>query len=142
MAGMSYYVARKYAGCTFLGESFPSIPQVGIALFTGDPLNDYTGPEVVNSNNYSRVLQYCNSSTWEWKSASEKIIWNKGSFAFPIPTGSGWGLVTHFGVLDSITWGAGNLLYKGPLVYTRTIVAGDTFALGPHMLQITVDRDF
>jgi hypothetical protein len=90
-----------------------------LALFTASPTD--TGSmtnEVANANAYAR--QAINFAT----PSSDGSLANSGDVTFPQATGS-WGTVTHFGIVDSSTHGAGNMLYHGALTASRTIDTDD-----------------
>lgn len=49
-----------------------------------------------------------------------------------------WGTITHIAVMDSVTRGAGNVLFYGQVTTNKTIDAGDTFQVSTGNLTITL----
>jgi hypothetical protein len=109
---------------------------VFLALCTTLPDDTKTGAtivEVTNANSYARL-----TTTGAWGTAAAGAIANSSALTFATATGAGWGTIVGFALVDSGTWGAGNMLAWGSLT-SKTIAAGDTasFAIGD--LQITLD---
>lgn len=110
-----------------------------VGLFKGDPGETGSLAQEVSGGSYARVI-YANSSA-KWAAAvdagSAKRTSNSDSIIFPSPTAD-WGIVTHWGLMDSATLGAGNMWIYGPLGASRTIYSGDnppSFAVG----ALTID---
>lgn len=99
---------------------------IAVSLHTANP-TDVTATaaanEVANSGGYARVAVTQADANWNAPTTSG-IFTNAGTITFPAPTGN-WGVVTHFGVWDSATYGAGNLLFYGALTTPKTINNGD-----------------
>lgn len=108
-----------------------------VALATADPTDAGTGAsmsECANTNTYARVT----TAAGDWDAAAAGAIANATDITFPEATGS-WGTVTHFGILDSGTWGAGNLLAHGALGASKAIGSGDTPKFAAGDIDITLD---
>lgn len=92
-----------------------------VALFTGDPEEDGSGPEL-SGNGYARQ-----ASGWSSQVANPATLPQDVVFG---PATDGWGTVTHFGIFDAQT--GGNLLYYGSLDEPKPIGKGDEakFAAG------------
>jgi len=123
-----------------VGKTDYTMPTAYIALCTADPTDAGTGAdcnEVANANNYARVA----TDGDDWNAAASGSISNAEDITFPQASGS-WGTVTHFAIIDSTTYGEGNLLASGALDSSKAIGNGDTpkFAGGtPGALVITLD---
>lgn len=107
---------------------------VYLALCTADPTDAATGAscnECANANNYGRVA--CT-----FGAASARAIANSGTVTFPTASGS-WGTASHFVIVDSATYGAGNVLAHGALSTSKSIVNGNTpsFAAGQISVSVT-----
>jgi hypothetical protein len=86
--------------------------------------------ECANSNNYARV-------SCAFGAASSRAISNSGTVTFNTASGS-WGTVTHFAVVDSSTYGAGNMLAHGSLSTSKSIVNGNTPSFAAGQISISV----
>lgn len=99
---------------------------IAVSLHTADP-TDVTATaaanEVANSGSYARVAVTQLDANWNAPTTTGAFT-NVNAITFPSPTGN-WGVVTHFGVWDSATYGAGNLLFSGALTTSKTINNGD-----------------
>lgn len=125
---------RKAVLDHFLGRIAYAFPaNVYAALFTADPTDDGLLTSELTQSGYARV------------EISEKLgdavlasgmITNSAAITFG-PSIVDWPEVTHIGIIDSATIGAGNMLYHVPAVTSRTIVAGDAFNIQPGQLTIT-----
>lgn len=76
-----------------------------VALCTADPTDAGTGAsmgEVTNSNAYARASVVFGAA------ATRRVV-QSGAVSFPQATGP-WGNVTHWAIVDSATYGAGNML--------------------------------
>lgn len=120
----------------FLGATASTAPSVtAIALSTALFSDSATGAsmtEVTNSNNYARVSKTNDSTNWPAASGTNPTTKSNGT-AITFPTASGsWGNVKSFYIVDSATYGAGNVLYGGDLTSAEDILSGDTasFAVG------------
>jgi len=111
-----------------------SQPTTYLALFTADPTD--TGAlanEVANAGAYARVALAGAFGT----AASGGSIANDADITFPTATAS-WGTVTHIGIMDGNTWGAGNMLYHAPLSVAKAIGVDDTFKITIGNLTVTL----
>jgi hypothetical protein len=136
----SDYLELKLLEHSLGKTSFTMPATVAIALCTVVPDDTKTGAtitEVTNANSYARKTV----AGTDWNSAASGSISNVNAITFVTATGAGWGAIVGFAIVDSATWGAGNMLYWGSLT-SKTISAGDTatFAGGaPGDLVVTMD---
>lgn len=94
---------------------------VYLALCTADPTDAATGAsmnEVANSGSYARTAI-------TFGAASSRRVTQNAQVTFPAATGA-WGTVTHWAIVDSGTYGAGNVLATGAFSPTKSIVSGNT----------------
>ena len=92
-----------------------------MALCTADPTDSATGAlmnEVANTGGYARVAITFGAAT------SRRVTQN-ALVTFPTST-AGWGTVTHWAIVDSATYGAGNVLATGAFSPTKSIVTNNT----------------
>jgi hypothetical protein len=136
MGSFSNYLENKILE-HIIGKTAYTMPTAYLALCTADPTDAGTGAsmnEVSNSNGYARVA----TSGADWGAAASGAIANAVEKSFSEASGS-WGTPTHFAILDSGTYGAGNMLVHGSITTPKAIASGDTpkFAIGE--LDITLD---
>jgi hypothetical protein len=99
-----------------------------VALFTGDPLEDASGPEV-SGGSYARV------QVTAWDAPVDGLTQNTNEIAFPQATAV-WGLITHVAIFDAAT--LGNMLFKGALTASKQIDSGDTFKFPAGDLDVSL----
>jgi hypothetical protein len=117
----------------FRNQAYTPPTTVYVALCTADPGEAATGAsmnEVANSGGYARTAV-------TFGAASGGQISNSSAVTFPQATAS-WGTVTHVALVDSATYGSGNVLAYGALTTSRAIQSGDTaqFAIGALTLSL------
>jgi hypothetical protein len=115
------------------GTAYSAPATVYVALCTADPTDAGTGAsmnECANSGGYTRKAA-------AFGAASARAISNSGTITFDQASGS-WGTVTHWALVDSATYGAGNLLAHGALSQSKAIVAGNTPSYAAGALQVSV----
>lgn len=94
---------------------------VYLALATADPTDAATGAsmnEVANSGSYARTAI-------TFGAAASRRVTQSGTVTFTAATGS-WGTVTHWAVVTSATYGAGNVLAAGSFAVSKSVVSGNT----------------
>ncbi len=125
---ISDYCANILLDFAFRDQAF-AVPDTFVAYATADLTDANTGAtmtEVANSNNYSRKQVNINggaSPTWDL--AASGLVDNTDDITQAAPSGS-WGLITALVLIDSVTWGAGNVLFYDNGITEQTPVSGDT----------------
>jgi hypothetical protein len=107
-----------------------------VALATADPGETATGvsmSEVPNANGYARTAI-------TFAAAATRTIVQTGAVTFPQATGAGWGIVTHWAIVDSTTYGAGNVLASGAFTSSFNPVAGNTPTIPSGQIQVSLIR--
>lgn len=121
------------------GSVAPTVPAIYyFALSTTTPTaagTNFTEPTTV-STAYTRVATDNNKTTWG--TAASSSLSNLIAITFPLST-LAWGTITHVGIYDSSTPGAGNLLYFAALSPSRVVQIGTVvyFAIGDITVSIT-----
>ena len=139
MGSKSDYLENKVIDHVLGGVTYTPVATTYIALCTTTPTDASTGAtivEVANSNNYSRVSVTINNTNWPNATAGLKK--NGTTITFPTASGS-WGTVTSFAILDSGTYGAGNVLFWSALDNNKTIDIGDTVSFAINAIQVQED---
>lgn len=111
-------------------------PDVYIALCTAATVDADTGAtitEVANANGYAR------QGPISFDAAVAGLADNTADITFPAASGGAWGTVTHIALLDSGTWGAGNMLWHGALAASKVVGDGDTFKVPAGDLDLSLD---
>ena len=131
MGSISNYLENELLDHVFKVGAFTVPTNLAVSLHTADPTDAGTGAECANANNYARVV--CNT----WDAASSRAIANTGAITFPEASGA-WGTVTHWGIWDSATYGAGNLIAHGAFSASKAIVSGNIPSIAAGDLDISV----
>lgn len=142
----SDYLENKLVDAILRNQAFSSPATVYVGLSTAACSDSSVGTEVANSNNYSRVSVASSLANWAGTQSSGSTTASSGTggqtsnnnaINFPTPSGS-WGTVTHWFLIDSGTWGSGNLLLCAALTTSKTINSGDTVSFAAGALTVTV----
>ena len=108
-----------------------------LALFTGVTGLETNAPtlEVANTagNGYIRKAIAFDAATLGAGSTS-----NTSTVTFDPCAVANWGTITHIAVMDSVTYGAGNVLFFGAVTTAKTIEVGDTFQVSATNLSIAL----
>lgn len=118
-------------------ESTSSPSAVHVALFTADPtdsagLTNFENEVSTSGTNYSRK-----QVTFGTIDSTGGSVSNSGNVTFDAATSS-FGTVTHIGICDGATAGAGQLLFHGALDASKAIGTGDTFQITAGNLTVTM----
>jgi hypothetical protein len=104
MSQMSNYVEERLLNTFFSKTPALTSPADTYAgLYTSTVGDDNSGTEV-SGNGYARQRIY-------WRKSINRRVKNTRKLIFPLATPSGWGTITHWGILDASS--GGNLLYWG-----------------------------
>ena len=94
---------------------------VYLALTTADPTDAATGAsmsEVANAGAYARTAI-------TFGAAASRRVTQNAIVTFP-QASAGWGTVTHWAIVDTATYGSGNVLAHGQFGTSKSIVSGNT----------------
>jgi len=133
---LSDYLEGQLIAHLFRTASFSKPSGLWIGLLTVSP-TDSTGGTEVTGGSYARVSVPPLDANWAAPVSGNGKTSNVNAVTFPSPTAN-WGTVVAIGIFDASS--AGNLLFYGALVPTKTVNNGDaapTFA--PGALVITFD---
>lgn len=125
MGSITNYLEVKLLDHTLNGVAYTPAATLYLALCTADPTDAATGAsmnEVADSGAYVR-------KAIAFGAAASRAISNSGQVSFDQASGS-WGTVTHYAIVDSATYGAGNVLAHGALSESKAIVSGNTPSVG------------
>jgi hypothetical protein len=132
MSALSNYLENALANLVLRNTSFTALATTYVSLHTAvgatESTADWAATELTaGAVSYARVAV----AAAGWGAPSDGLCSNLAAVAFAT-AGSAWGTITHFGIWDNGTLGAGNLLFKDALAASRVIGNGDvfTFAIG------------
>lgn len=100
-----------------------------VGLFTAAP-NDAGGGTEVSGNGYARQ-----AVTFAAATSGAGTTANTNDVVFTA-AGGAWGTITHIGIFDADT--AGNLLWHGGLVASKTVADGDTLQFSTGNIDLTL----
>lgn len=135
MGSLSDYAELELLDHVF-NAAYSPVATVYLALATADPADAGTGAamnEVANANAYAR-------KAIAFGAADARRVTQSGVVTFDQASGA-WGTVTHWGIMDSATHGAGHLLAHGAFGVSKSIVNGNTpsVAIGEVYVEITAE---
>ncbi len=93
---------------------------------------------MANTNAYARKSVSTSGGTEFTAIAAGGETHNDNEIAFAAASGGNWGTVTHFAVVDSGTWGAGDFLLHGALTASKVVNDGDVFRFTATSLSVTL----
>lgn len=124
----SDYLEKKILDHALGTATFTRPSAVYVALFTSDPTDAGSGAEVAGGS-YARQAVTFGAATTVGGVSSASSTTDASFTNLPSAT------ITHAAVYDAST--AGNLLYYGPLVNSKTVTAGDNFTINAGQLTVT-----
>ncbi|MGA0599024.1 phage tail fiber protein [Enterovirga sp. CN4-39] len=125
----SNYAENKLVDHLLGTTTFTKPTAVYLGLFTADPGEGATGPEVAGLGYARQAAQF--------SAANAGTARNTSLIVFPAATGGAWGTITHFGIFDAAT--GGNLLVKGAFDSSRVIGDTDALLVNANDLAVTLD---
>ena len=137
MSAASDYLEKKLLDHTLRTTAFSQPAGLFLALFTGVTGLETNAPtlEVANTagNGYVRKAILFDAATLGAGSTS-----NTSTVTFDPCAVANWGTITHIAIMDSVTYGAGNVLFFGAVTTAKTIEVGDTFQVSATNLSIAL----
>ena len=134
MGALSNYAKDKMLNHLLNNIDLAPQANVYLALCTTTPDATKTGAtivEVANANNYSRKAIAFSAA------ASRKVVQN-GIVTYDQASGA-WGTVTGWAIVDSATWGAGNMLAFGAFTSSFGVVSGNTPSIASTQVQVQIN---
>lgn len=130
--GISDYLANKILDFLFRNQAFTQ-PTIYAGLATASITDATTGATVTecSGNNYARKAHA------SWDAASGGASENTGALTFNTPSGT-WGTVTYSFLVDSVTAGAGNILFYAAQSPSKTPGNGDTVSFADGAFDVAI----
>lgn len=123
----SFYFANEIANAYFRQET-PTIPStLYIGLFLSVLSREGTGTEI-SAPSYSRKEITLTAPV-------NGIVNNENAITFD-EAQEDWGVVTNYGVFDSIT--GGNLIFSDSLLFNDSVSSGETVTIPELQLQLSI----
>jgi hypothetical protein len=95
-----------------------------------------TFTEVANAGAYARQTLNPLDANWTAASATDGNTDNASAITFPVATAN-WGTIFGLVLLDSATYGAGNLFFWAPTTVPKVVSTGDTFKFNIGDVDVT-----
>lgn len=127
MTAMSNYLENALINATLRGVAYTAPSTVYVALYTGDPTEAGTGPQVTGGAYVRRAITF--------GAPTDGAASNSAEVLFPVATAN-WGTVTHIGIFDALT--NGNMLYYGALTNPKAIQTDDQLKVNAGDITITL----
>lgn len=121
MGSLTDYAELELLDHVFNAAYSPVSP-IYLALCTADPTDAATGAsmnEVANQYSYARTAI-------SFGTAASRSITQDADVQFPQASGGSWGTVSHWAIVDTNTYGSGNVLAHGAFDTGKTINDGNT----------------
>ena len=121
MGSLTNYGETALVKHIFNEEVYSPVASLYLALCTSSPGETATGAsmnECANSGNYARAVI-------AFSPAILRRVTQDGSVTFPLANGP-WGLASDWAIVDSGTYGAGNVLAYGAFATAKSVVSGNT----------------
>ena len=148
-AAMSNYLRNKIVDAVFRGQSFTSPTTLCVALTTTIPTATSTGATLTEATYSGYARGQLNPSLSNWMGTGNEtatvsagytgMTKNHAAIIVGSTATTGPTVVAAFVILDSCTIGSGNVLFFSPLLYPKTIQAGDpapTFNISTLTVQV------
>lgn len=132
MSAASDYLEVEIRKHIFRTGSFTKPTVLAICLLTSAPNDASTGATIVeppDGDGYDRQTLNPADANWTAPDSTGGLTDNASAVTFGPCTGTNWGSITHWAIVDSATYGAGNMLVYGAFATPRTIEVGDTFTI-------------
>ena len=147
-AALTDYAENKLIDYLFRGQASGTPSTWYVALYTTCPTDSTAGTEVTNANSYARVSVGANALTvWAAtqggtaaSNGTGGTTSNLGVITFATVTTSSWGTIQCWGLVDSGTYGGGNLWIYATVTTPPTLTVGSTASFAIGALTFTIDN--
>jgi len=136
MAGyLSNYAENKILDHILKIASYSRPDALFVGLCDADPTDAGTGGTISEPSGGDA---YTRESCDDWTEAASRATASSTAIVFPEATG-GWGVMTHFAILDTSVLATGNIIAFGPITPNKTIATGDIATVDAGDLDVSVD---
>lgn len=133
MGSLSNYAETAWVRHLLLQAAYTPASTLYLGLSTSDPGEAATGAsasEVANSGSYARTAI-------AFGAASSRAITQNADVVFPAATGS-WGTITHWFIVDTNTYGSGNVLASGAFNSSFAVVSGNQRTVASGQVSVSI----
>jgi hypothetical protein len=140
---LSDFAENKVIDAMLRGQALGAPATIHVALFTTACSDSAIGTEVTG-NAYGRAAVTSSLANWAGTQSAGSTVASSGTggqssnnaaINFATPTPSGWGTVSHVGLMDASS--GGNMWVCVALSASKTINAGDTVSFAAGALTVT-----
>jgi len=138
---MSDYLENAIFDHIFRTATFSKPTTLYVALCSGVPISSNTGaniPELANAGAYARATIGAPANTLFGAQPADNYGGNNAVITFTAASAN-WAQVSGCAIVDSATYGAGNVLLWGALTTPKNVGTGDTFSFPVSGIQIRFD---
>jgi hypothetical protein len=135
MSGVTNYGALQLLNASLSNGNYSFPSAMYLALYTVSPTASAPGTEVVAGVNYERIQTVFNFAV---TGPPVHCLGPNAVTTFGVATGSTWGSLIAFGLLDGPSNTTSNLWYFGPLSVPRTINVGDQISFPINSLTVSL----
>lgn len=131
---MTAYAQKKLGDHAIASASY-TMPTAYLGIFAASPGETGSLASEISGGSYARVPL---AGLMGAADATSGIATNSSAVTFAAPTAA-WGLTAHLGIIDSVTLGAGNVLFYAPMANPRVVNNGDTaLTFGAGSLSVSI----
>ena len=133
----SDYLEQSLLNHIFRTDTFAKPSAIALALTSNIP-TDSSLSELSNAGAYARKTLTQADANWSYQQiGGSGVVYNNDLLEFT-QASADWGYVSGAAVVDSATYGAGNILYRGTIGTPRVIQEGDTLRIPVSGLSVLV----
>lgn len=143
----TYYAQNHLIDYLFRGQASGTPSTWYVALYTVCPTDTAgSGTEVTNANGYARVSVGTNALT-NWNATQGGTSASSGTtgqtsnisaISFATVTTASWGTINCWALVDSGTYGGGNVWVYAPVTTPPTLTVGSTASFAAGALTVTI----
>ena len=133
MANMTDSLEKEIIDGILGVTQYTSPVTVYLALFTGDPTDTGSVISEATGINYTRL-----SLASLFAASTDGTSTNTSAIVFPAVGAGGWGVVTHIGIMKSITPTTDDMILWGELLAPISLSESDTFEILTGKLTVTL----
>jgi len=144
MAASSFYLQNEIIKGVFRTGSLTKPTGLSVSLCSNVPSssdvgNFVIGHELANANGYTRMAQLAADANWLGPTNNDGRVFNTGTITFPVCTTADWGWISGAALVDTGTYGTGNMIVYGALTTPKYIGVGDQFKFNTADLAFTIN---
>ena len=132
MGNLTNYAENKLLDHILMNDAYNRPANLFIALCDADPGEAATGGSISEPSGGA----YARQPNDDWTVAASRAAASSVAVTFPAAT-AGWGLLSHFAILDTLTLATGNVIAYGPMTPNKTITTSDVLEIAVGDLDVS-----